>query len=290
LAENAISRHIDRRSFAIHGWIGLVLIGVFWTLNWTLPGTRTFWAFFPLWLGYCLTVDAINLWRNGTSLMARNWRKYIGLFLVSAPVWWLFEVLNWRVQNWHYLGRDLINNWQYVLFASISFSIVIPAVFGTAELVRSFGFVQRLKPWLVIRPDRRTTMIFFGMGCFNVSPSAALAEIFLLAFVDLSLFYSGANQRLDREPFVGRLDQEWGLAPGCQSLPGRIGDRFFLGDVEFNSFPKWVYTVPYVNVLHIFEMPLLGYGGYLPFACELFAIYNLITGWLYRHQSPYVKL
>jgi len=26
-----------------------------------------------------------------------------------------------------------------------------------------------------------------------------------------------------------------------------------------------VYEIPYVNVLHVFEMPLLGYAGYLPF-------------------------
>jgi recombinational DNA repair protein (RecF pathway) len=26
-----------------------------------------------------------------------------------------------------------------------------------------------------------------------------------------------------------------------------------------------VYAIPYVDVLHVFEMPLLGYAGYLPF-------------------------
>ena len=27
----------------------------------------------------------------------------------------------------------------------------------------------------------------------------------------------------------------------------------------------WQYSLPYVDVLHVFEMPLLGYFGYLPF-------------------------
>ena len=46
---------------------------------------------------------------------------------------------------------------------------------------------------------------------------------------------------------------------------------------NFLSYPKWIYTVPWVDFLHVFEMPLLGYLGYLPFALELYALYNLVT-------------
>jgi len=28
---------------------------------------------------------------------------------------------------------------------------------------------------------------------------------------------------------------------------------------------KWVYDIPYVDALRLFEMPILGYAGYLPF-------------------------
>ena len=31
------------------------------------------------------------------------------------------------------------------------------------------------------------------------------------------------------------------------------------------SMPKWVYSISYVEVFHVFEMPLLGYLGYIPF-------------------------
>src|SRR3972149_2125791 len=56
----------------IHGWIGLILVILFWFLNWTLPGLRTHWGFFPLWLGYCLTVDALVFRRKGHSLLPRS--------------------------------------------------------------------------------------------------------------------------------------------------------------------------------------------------------------------------
>ncbi|MFQ5616965.1 MAG: hypothetical protein ACE5GO_10980, partial [Anaerolineales bacterium] len=96
------------RKFPAHGWVGLGLVFVFWPLNWTLSGRVpiTAYGFFPLWLGYCLTVDAINVYRAGTSLFTRSARKYAGLFLVSAPAWWIFETLNRWTQNWHYVGRE----------------------------------------------------------------------------------------------------------------------------------------------------------------------------------------
>ena len=91
---------MNSRKLPLHGWIGLALIAIFWPVNWLMEGLRSQWAFFPLWLGYTLTVDGLVYLRKGTSLSARNWKKYVGLFLLSAPVWWLFELFNLRLQNW----------------------------------------------------------------------------------------------------------------------------------------------------------------------------------------------
>ena len=116
-------------------WIGLALVTVAWPPNWLLPGLRTQILFFPLWLGYALTVDGLVLLRKGSSLLARSWRGFVGLFLVSAPAWWLFELINQRTQNWEYVGKEHFSDLAYFVLASISFSTVMPAVFGTAELV-----------------------------------------------------------------------------------------------------------------------------------------------------------
>ena len=40
---------------------------------------------------------------------------------------------------------------------------------------------------------------------------------------------------------------------------------FFWELWNYYSLVRWIYDVPYVNALHIFEMPLLGYAGYIPF-------------------------
>ncbi len=150
----------ERSRLPLHGWLGLTLVIIFWALNWTLTGARTNWGFFPMWLGYCLAIDGLVFWRTGTSLLTRSLRKYVGLFLISAPVWWIFELLNVRTQNWTYLGAEIFTPFEYVLWTTLSFTTVIPAVFGSAEFFASFDFVKRLKCGLVIDIRTRITLAF----------------------------------------------------------------------------------------------------------------------------------
>ncbi len=66
---------------------------------------------------------------------------------------------------------------------------------------------------------------------------------------------------------------------------------FFWEMWNYFSYPKWVYHVPFVDFARIFEMPLLGYGGYLPFSLELFALYNLTIGLFKRkHLKDYIQI
>ena len=50
---------------------------------------------------------------------------------------------------------------------------------------------------------------------------------------------------------------------------------FFWEMWNINSDPKWIYHVPGVGFWHVFEMPVLGYLGYFPFAMELYLFANL---------------
>jgi len=61
--------------WGLQGWLGLLLLAVCWPLNWSLPGNRTAYLFFPLWLGYILVMDAVVFSRTGTSFWTRSrWR------------------------------------------------------------------------------------------------------------------------------------------------------------------------------------------------------------------------
>ena len=161
--------NVALRRWPTHGWFGLGLVAIFWILNWSLPGLRTHWGFFPLWLGYCLTVDALVFTRKGHSLLSRSRVTYLGLFLSSALVWWLFELINLRTQNWIYDGREWFTDLQYALLASLSFSTVMPAVFGTAELVSTFNWVSKVRRGPRIAPKPDTLLAFLVTGCLMLA-------------------------------------------------------------------------------------------------------------------------
>jgi hypothetical protein len=70
----------NKYRFPAYGYAALVLVLISWYFNWALEGLRTHLLFFPLWLGYCLFVDALVKKRKGDSLLSRSWKKYAGLF------------------------------------------------------------------------------------------------------------------------------------------------------------------------------------------------------------------
>ena len=276
--------------FPWHGWLGAVLVAVFWVLNWTLTGPRTHWGFFPLWLGYCLTIDGLVFWRTGTSLLTRSPRKYVGLFLVSAPVWWIFELINIRTQNWTYLGVELFTPLEYAFWTTLSFMTVVPAVFGSAEFFASFDFVKRLKRGPVIGTDKRTTLGFFVSGWVMLVLMLWLPKVFF-PFVWLSVYFILeplnvwlGNRSLADWTKVG----DW--RPVISLWLGVLLTALFWEMWNYFAYPKWIYHVPWGNGLHVFEMPLLGYGGYLPFALELYALYHLVMGWFGQKDSEYVHI
>ncbi len=278
------------RRFPRHGWLGLGLVLAAWPLNWLLPGLRTAYVFFPLWLGYALTIDGLVYLRKGNSLFTRSARRYAGLFLVSAPAWWLFEAINLRTQNWSYLGADAFSPLGYFLLASINFSTVIPAVFGAAELFSTFGFVRRMKLGLVIRDDRKTTLGFFTAGILMLVLMLAWPRYFF-PFVWLSVYFITEPVNI----WLGNRSLAEGTRKGDWRAPvslfcGVLLTGFFWEMWNFYAYPKWIYHVPGVDFARIFEMPLLGYGGYLPFALELYALYHLVMGALGKRSTRYVQV
>jgi hypothetical protein len=287
-AQGAKAGSSSRGIFPWHGWFGVVLVSIAWPLNWILPGMRTTWLFFPLWLGFALTVDGLVFYRKGSSLLARSPRQYIGLFMLSAPAWWLFELINLRTANWHYLGVEGFPPLVYFLLASLNFSTVIPAVFGMGELISTCSFVQKMKPGLIIRDDRMTTLIFFGVGWVMLALLLAWPRYFF-PFVWISVYFI-------TEPINIWLGYRH-LAEGTRMGDWRVVISLWIGVLitgffwemwNFWAFPKWVYEVPGVDFLRVFEMPILGYGGYLPFALELHALYQIVWGLNKKPKENYL--
>lgn len=266
----------SRRGFPRHGLLGLALVAVVWPLNWGLEGLRTHLLFFPLWLGYVLVVDALARFRRGTSAWTRHPRAFAGLFLLSVPFWWGFELLNERLRNWEYVGGERFGPVAYFALSSVSFSTVIPAVVATAELVRGSRWVERCA-----RGPRFAPGPGFPRACV-VAGLVMLAA--LLAFPRQAFAFEWTFGVFLLEPLCVRLGRRSFLAELAEGdwrtwvslWVGVLVCGFFWEMWNSLSYPKWVYHVPYVGFGKVFEMPVLGYLGYLPFAMVLYQVVLLV--------------
>jgi hypothetical protein len=277
--------------FPLQGWIGIGLIVLFWPLNWLGMGTRTHLGFFPLWLGYCLTVDGIVYVRKGSSLLTRNTRKFIALFLLSIPMWWIFEALNLRLQNWHYIGKEDISALEYAVLASLSFSTVIPAVLESAEWVGSFDFLHRLENGPRFDPGCWGEISAFIGGWVGLVLLLIWPRYFFpLVWLSIYFILEPLNRWLGHRTLLSWTERGNWRPLGVLWI-GVLITGFFWEMWNYLSYPKWIYSVPFVDVLHIFEMPILGYFGYLPFSMEVFAFYHLFAGLFgFRDQGEFVQI
>ena len=258
--------------FPLRGKIGPLLITLVWPASWLQIQPVAEYHFFPLWLGYILTLDAIVFIRRGTSLFTRSRRTFVFLFVISAPVWWLFELFNRFVVNWIYIGFESTNPIRYVLFASLAFSTVVPAVFETTELFASFDWIQRIRHGPIIRP---TTLVLSGSVIFGILSFGAMILFprytFPFAWTCVFFILDPINYVLGWSSITGWVSTgEW--RPVLAIWAGTLMCGFFWELWNYYAYPKWIYEIPFVEFAHIFEMPLLGYGGYLTFGLEIFAM------------------
>ena len=263
-------------SWGTQGWVGVLLLAVCWPLNWTLPGNRTAYLFFPLWLGYILVVDALVSHRTGTSLWVRSRREFILLFGASVPAWWLFEAINRRTANWEYLGSSAFTDLEYYLLCTISFATVMPAVFETAELARSFRWMERLHAGPRLQPTPSVNLGMFLVGAAMLALTLIWPKVcYPFVWTSLVLILEPLNCWLGRRHFLQDLQRgDWRLVASLAL--GAVICGLFWEMWNYYSWPKWIYHTPGTQFLHVFEMPLLGYGGYVPFALELYLLRMLL--------------
>ncbi len=275
---------IQNRILPAHFFLGVALAGFFWFASWTHLGVLGEYSFFPQWLGYILAVDGLVAWRKGASLLTRAPREFAALFVLSAPIWWVFEGLNNFVLNWFYLGGENYSAAQIILIATINFSTVIPAVFETTELVLTFPFLARLRAARQFALTPRACWTLMYAGAFGFAALVLLPGIaFPLTWVWLFLIVDPLNHLRGRAALIAQAARgDWRMLVALALAALVCG--FFWELWNFYASPKWIYHVPFFGFAKIFEMPVLGYLGYIPFAWELYALYHF--AWGVRRRLP----
>jgi hypothetical protein len=287
-----MNRNPPAGRFPWWGYAGLLLVLAAWVLAWT----RFDWfaslqkhTFAPLWIAYIIIINALTLRRTGTCMLTGRPLQFAALFVLSGVFWWYFEYLNRFVQNWYYVNVAGFTPFEYFLFATIPFCTVLPAVLGTFEYLRSFeGFGRGWDDgaFLNLEHPRRVaavTLIFLGGGlaAIGIWPDYLFPLLWISPLAVMTSLRAMAGRRtIFYELRLGRWRTVCLLALSALICGG------FWEMWNYYSYARWVYAVPFVQAFHIFEMPLLGYAGYLPFGLEC-AVIAEFAGWhAHREERP----
>ena len=266
-------------------WLGVAIMIVSEAA--TLAKIEPFWSWnTPIcWTGFILFADAVVYRARGDSWIRSNPREFALLTLASIPLWLVFEFFNLYLDNWHYEG--LPGNWWLRMFGyAWSFGTIWPAIFEGAELaaVLRAGRTGRAgKAGSASPPASPAPLalpaLWIGAGAlmlaspFLVPPSVAryLAAPVWLGFIFL---LDPINGRLGGE----RLTRERIINLAWSGLLCGVLWEFW----NFWAGAKWHYTVPIMERLKIFEMPLPGYLGFPAFAVECFTMYVCLRALVVR--------
>ena len=260
-----------------------------------LAHVEPFWSWHtPIaWTGYILFIDGL-VWRlRGNSLLRNNPREAVFLAAMSVPLWLIFEVYNKHaLHNWYYLGlpeNPVVRHIGYVW----AFATIWPGIFETGELI---GALRGRSGPDGPRTRRRVPLGVFGWISVIVGvallalpfayPSPWLAAAVWLGFIFLldpiNAALGAESIRADLQS--GRRDRLINLFAGGL-LCGVIWECW-----NYWAHSKWIYNVPVPPHIKLFEMPLAGYGGFLPFAVECFTMYVFVRHLIWRGAGRPVAL
>lgn len=263
--------------------IALVLIGETLILAHVRPLSDYYFPF--AWFGFISVLDAATEAYAGRSLLSQGILRFLILLPVSAAFWWIFELFDMAVHNWTYIGAGGYSTAAYVGLASLDFSTVLPAVWCAAQVVYWLlprGGVARART-AKVAPLLLASMFGMGVACV-VLPIALPQYAYGLIWGSTYLLLDPINCALGRPSMIGAvMARNWRLPVSFAT--GALLCGFFWEGWNYWAMPKWVYDTPHLNRWHIFEMPLPGYFGYLPFGLELFAMANFVFP-LLRVQAP----
>ncbi len=234
------------------------------------------------WYGTIWTLDRLIREREGRSLIARCGPAFLLIPFWSAVLWYGFELINFRLQNWYYIfvpGHPVLQT----LNAFFSFATVLP---GLLWLEHYLGLRRVACGWRGPRwpLTPRTLSLLQTAGLVGLAlallwprfffPLTWLAFILLLAPVEYRRLPDGLLRQLARGDYT----------PLCRQLLAGLSAGVLWESFNYWARIKWIYTVPFFEELKIFEMPVAGFLGFPPFAVECVLLYRLLV-W-YRLAPP----
>jgi len=274
------------RRFALYGYAGIVIIVLAEGLLFSGNQLVGHWFTPIVWTGYILLVDALLFKVSGRSLLMTDRLEFVIIAVVSIGVWWLFEFYNaprfWNSDLelwWHYHNLEP-NLFVRRIGYDWAFATISPAMFVTAELFGAKVF-RRPEARVAVKIPGTILVVLGVAGLAGVIeplafPSEWLAPVVWLSFI---LFLDPLNYVRGQPSIINDLARgDW------RRLWALLASGLVCGVLwEFWNYwaiAKWTYTVPFFGHVKIFEMPVLGFLGFPPFAVECWVMYIFLRSLL----------
>ena len=281
----------NRKRFAPYGYIGILVIAMAEALLFSGNQLVGHWFTPIVWTGYILFVDALVYKISGRSPLMNDRLEFLLVAVLSIGVWWLCEFYNaprfWKSDLelwWHYRNLEP-NPFLRRVGYDWAFATIFPLLFLTAELFRVTVFKEKGRgPAIQISRPVLIVLALVGAVAAIVPllyPSAWFAPVIWLAFVFL---FDPLNALRGRPSIFNDLSQgDW------RRLWSLLLSGLLCGVLwEFWNYwaiSKWTYTVPFLGNIKIFEMPVLGFLGFPPFAVECWVMYIFLRSLLQPQAS-----
>ncbi len=177
--------------------LGIALHVVFFVLM--LLGVEPFHTFFYLfaWWTFIPVIGVINAGRAGNSLIVGPRQQLAWVAGYSVIVWLFFEIWNFRLHNWLYVGVIELT-WLRWLAYTVSFATVLPAILELERLLGNLGIAGRV-PGPVIRVSERL------LNACVIAGLVMLALVLVLPRYCFPLLWVGVVFILD--PLIYRRDR-----------------------------------------------------------------------------------
>ena len=227
------------------------------------------------WYGLIFTFDQLIRRREGRSLALRCGPGFLLLLFWSAVIWYFFEVLNFRLQNWYYIfvvDHSVIRP----LGTLFSFATVLPGIFWIDHYLSCRGVCREVRGLpRRFSPAGLRNLQLVGL-LFLVLPMLFPTYFFPLVWGILFLVLAPINYRRGGGGLLRQLE-EGNYGPLLRMLLAGLIAGFFWESLNFWARAKWIYTVPFFDRLKLFEMPVAGFLGFPPFAVECAVFYRWLV-------------
>lgn len=262
------------------------------------------------WTIYILFIDHLNFSLFKKSFLKSQKKELFFILISSIVMWWIFEWFNIFISNWKYY--NLISP-LFLLYISYfwSFATILIAILETTDFIMQMNFFKKFKStsyrinnfieklkltesqFLALLLITGLLMIFLPVISFSekfksLSADSQLfcwlkyilpfkARTYLAAFVWLGfIFLIDPIVYLFKGNSIYEKLKQGNYQLLLSLLFAGLICGFFWESINYFAYTKWKYFVPILGNVKIFEMPVVGYFGFPPFAVELFVMYNFV--------------